>query len=242
MTESSPAGFPTTCWSLVARARDPGSPETRAALEALCQLYWFPIYSMIRRRGYRREDAEDLVQGLVAELLARGDLQAVQRSKGRLRSFLRAATAHYLANARERSLAVKRGGRIKQFSFDAAEAEERYGHDPSHDLTAERLFERQWALTLLERVVQRLQAEAEASGKGSLFGLLRPALQGDALAPSYREVGSALGLAEGTVRVAAHRYRARYRQLLREEIALSVDHPSEVDEEIVALLAAVAAR
>jgi RNA polymerase sigma-70 factor (ECF subfamily) len=243
MIESDPpASFPTTRWSLVARAGDRAAPEARAALEELCRAYWYPLYALMRRGGHPPEDAEDLVQGLLADLLERGDLTALDRSKGRFRSFLRAAAAHYLSNRRDRDRALKRGGGRKAVPLDLDDAEARYRLEPSHGLTAERLFERRWALTVLERVLRRLEAELEACGKAALFARLKPALQGDDLAPPFREVGTDLGMTEGSVRTAAHRLRARYRELLRDEVARSVDDPGDVDEEIAALLDALAAR
>jgi RNA polymerase sigma-70 factor (ECF subfamily) len=234
--------FPTTCWSRVVAAGDPAGPDARAALEALCRDYWYPLYAFIRRRGRSASEAEDLVQGFFTDLLERGTLVALDRSKGRFRAFLIAACAHFLANRRDHERAQKRGGGRKIFSHDQADAEGRYGREPAHDLTAERLYERQWALTLLGHVLDRLEAEAAAAGKGPLFARLRPALQGDALAPSYRDIGAALGLTEGAVRVAAHRFRARYRETVRAEVARTIDDPAAVDEEIGALLDALAAR
>lgn len=240
--EPSAARFPATDWGRIARAADPASPEARAALEGLCRDYWFPLYALFRRDGHPPEQAEDLVQGLLADLLERGDLAALDRSRGRVRSFLKAAAAHYLANCRDRDRALRRGGGRAIVGLDRDEAEGRYGREPAHDLTPDRLYERQWALTLLGRVLRRLEAEATAGGKAALFAQLRPSLQGDGAAPPGREVAAALGMTEGAVRVAAHRLRARYRALLREEVARSIDDPAAVDEEINALIAALAAR
>jgi DNA-directed RNA polymerase specialized sigma24 family protein len=239
--DPSVARFPTTCWSRVVRAGDRDDPAARAALEGLCRAYWFPLYAFARRRGLPSEEAEDAVQGLLADLIVRGDLAGLDPSRGRFRSFLRAACDHHLANRRDHDRAARRGGGRAAVPIDRLDAEGRYGREPAHGLTAERLFERQWALTLLGHVLGRLEAEAAEAGKAALFERLRPSLQGDHLAPSAREVGAATGLSEGAVRVAAHRLRARYRELLRGEVARTTDDPAAVDAEIAELMAALAA-
>jgi DNA-directed RNA polymerase specialized sigma24 family protein len=232
-----PARFPTTRWSRVIQAGDPADPGGRAALEDLCRDYWFPLYAFVRRRGATPPEAEDHVQGFLADLLERGDLATVRRSKGRFRTFLRAACDHYLSNRRDHDKAAKRGGNVVIVSVDRLDAESRYTREPSHELTAERLFERQWALTLLGRVLERLEAEA---GKTALFARLRPALQGEDLAASYAAIGAELGMSDGAVRVAAHRLRARYRELLREEVGRTTDERESVSDEIAQLMAALA--
>jgi RNA polymerase sigma-70 factor (ECF subfamily) len=209
-------------------------------LEDLCRDYWFPLYAFVRARGHSSHEAEDLVQGFLADLLERGDLARLDPAKGRFRSFLRAACDHYLANRRDHDRAAKRGGGVAIVSLDRCDAEGRYAREPAHELTPDRLFERQWALTLLGRVLERLEAEAVQAGKGDLFERLRPALQGDSLAPSARAIGDELGMSEGAVRTAGHRLRARYRELLREEVGRTTEDPAAVDEEIGALLAALA--
>lgn len=241
MSEHPASRFPTTCWSRIVAAGDPADPAARSALEGLCRDYWFPLYAFVRRRGHPPDAAEDLVQGFLADLLERGDLAGLDRSEGRFRSFLRASCAHYLANCRDHDRAQKRGGGWAIVPLDRLGAEGRYGREPSHGLTPERLFERQWALTLLERVLARLEVEAAAAGKVDLFARLRPALQGDELAPSSQDVAAELGMSAGAVRIAAHRLRARYRALLREEVARTTDDPAAVDREIADLLAALAA-
>jgi len=236
------ARFPTTRWSRVVRAGDPADPGARAALEDLCRDYWFPLYAFARRRELSPPEAEDLVQGFLADLLERGDLANVDRSKGRFRSFLRAACEHYLANRRDCDRAAKRGGDVTIVSIERLDAERRYDQEPAHELTAERLFERQWALTLLGRVLERLETELAQAGKAELFARLRPALQGDHLAPSHAAVGAELGMSDGAVRVAAHRLRARYRELLREEVGRTTDDPAAIDEEIAELMQALSGR
>jgi RNA polymerase sigma factor (sigma-70 family) len=234
------ARFPTTRWSRVVQAGDPADPDGRAALEELCGDYWFPLYAFVRRRGASPPDAEDQVQGFLADLLERGDLANVDRSEGRFRAFLRAACEHYLSNRRDYDRARKRGGDVTIVSIDRLEAESRYAREPSHELTAERVFERQWALTLLGRVLERLEAESGKGEKATLFVCLRPALQGEDLGCSYGAIGAELGMSEGAVRVAAHRLRARYRDLLREEVGRTTDVPTDINSEIADLLAAVA--
>jgi DNA-directed RNA polymerase specialized sigma24 family protein len=234
------ARFPTTHWSRVTAAADRVDPAARAALEDLCRDYWFPLYAFVRGRGHEAHDAEDIVQGFLADLLERDSLAELDRSKGSFRSFLRAACEHFLANQHDHNRAAKRGGGRKIISIDRLDAECRYGREPSHELTPERLFERQWAILLLERVLDRLEAESNRAGKTELFVALRPTLQGDSLAPPSSAIAAEIGMREGAVRVAAHRLRARYRELLREEVARTTGDLDEIDQEIADLLAALA--
>jgi RNA polymerase sigma-70 factor (ECF subfamily) len=238
MSEPPPAArFPSTCWGRILQAGDPAAPESRAALEALCRDYWYPLYAFVRRKGHDPETAQDLVQGLFASLLERDDLRALHPQRGRFRSFLMACCTHYLARHHQRERVARRGGGRVAVSIDALAAESRFGGEPAHDLTAERLFERRWALTLLDHVLAGLDAEMARSGKQALYERLRPALAGDEGAPSYAVVADDLGLSVGAVKMAAHRLRAKYRERLREEIARTVAEPSEIDAEIRDLLA-----
>jgi DNA-directed RNA polymerase specialized sigma24 family protein len=232
--------FPTTCWSRIAHAGDPSDPEAGAALERLCRDYWYPLYAFVRRQGFGPDDACDLVQGFLADLLERRDFAGADPERGRFRSFLRTACAHFLAHHRERDRALKRGGGQRVISIDLPAAEGRYGREPAHDLTADRLFERRWALDLLGLVLARLETEAIQSGKGELFTRLRPMLEGDDRSESYGEVGVAVGLSEGAVKVAAHRLRARYRDVLREEVGRTVATAAEVDAELGDLINSLA--
>jgi RNA polymerase sigma factor (sigma-70 family) len=236
----STAKFPTTQWSRVLRAGDPSDREGRDALEQLCRDYWYPLYAFARRRGLDREAAGDLVQGFLADLLERGDLTKADPSRGRFRSFLQTACSHFLSHAREHDRALKRGGGRAPVSIDMRSAEGRYINEPAHDLTAERLFERRWATVLLEHVLARLESEVHRSGKFALLVRLRPILEGDKLVESYKEIGDALQMSEGAVKVAAHRLRERYRQILREEVARTVADPAGVDAELADLLKALA--
>jgi len=188
----------------------------------------------VRRRGYNPSDAEDLTQGFFARLLQLESLADVRREKGRFRSFLLAGMNHFLSDQRDRALAKKRGARLT-ISLDSREAETRYGREPANTTTPERLFERQWALTLLETVVQRLRREYEAGGKGESFLELRFAITGDKSDVPYVELAERLEVSEEAVRVAVHRLRQRYRQLLREEIANTVTTEEEIVDELQSL-------
>ena len=240
MSESlPPAAFPTTHWSCVLRAGDPTDREGRDALEQLCRDYWYPLYAFARRQGLDREDAGDLVQGFLADLIERGDLTKADPARGRFRSFLRTACSHFLSHARDHDRAMKRGGGRAPFSIDLQDAEGRYINEPAHDLTAERLFERRWALVLLGHVLARLESEASRGGKSDLFAHLRPMLEGEDLSIPTKRSATSLQMSEGAVKVAAHRFRGRYRQILREEVARTVADPAEIDAEIADLLRAL---
>jgi RNA polymerase sigma-70 factor (ECF subfamily) len=231
--------FQTTRWGLILAARGGHATEARAALASLCGSYWYPLYAFVRRKGHDPETARDLVQGFFARLLEKGDLASVDRQKGKFRSFLMAACAHYLANQSDHDRAQKRGGGRAPISIDQITAEDRYDLEPAHDLTAERLFERHWALTLLDHVLGRLEVEMMRAGKSRLFEALRPALLGDAERTAYAEIAAGLGLSEEAARAAAHRLRRRYREILREEVANTLDDPAEVEAEIGALFTAL---
>jgi RNA polymerase sigma-70 factor (ECF subfamily) len=244
MTHSNPpAGFPTTCWSRVARAGDPGGPEARAALVELCEAYWYPIYAFIRRGGADAETALDRTQDYFARLLEGPVLAAADRSKGRFRSFLRADIAFFLAHARERAAAQKRGGGAAVLSIDARDAEGRYLREPADNaLTPDRLYDRAWAIGLLDVVLARLAREAAEAGQAGRFEVLQATLGGGRSAVSYAELAARLGTTEAAVQAAASRLRKRYRALLREQIAATLDDPTDaaVDAEIRDLFAALA--
>jgi RNA polymerase sigma-70 factor (ECF subfamily) len=215
-----------------------GGPEAEAALAALCEAYWYPLYAEARRRGLGAEDAGDLVQGFFARLLEKGDLAAADRTRGRFRSFLLAAFGHFLANERDRRHARKRGGGRRIVPLDPAEGESRYGQEPSHEDTPGRIFDRRWALALIDRALGRLKDECERGGKGALFETVKPALAGDRAA-SYAELAQSLGMTEGAIKTAVHRLRARCAALIREEVAQTVSSPEEIDEELGHLFAAL---
>jgi RNA polymerase sigma-70 factor (ECF subfamily) len=234
---AAPGRFATTHWSLILAAQDPAAPGAHEAMAELCRSYWYPLYAFIRRQGHDADEAQDLTQELFSRLLERDFLASINRDKGRFRSFLLAACKHFLANEHDRARARKRGGGRPILSLDLADAERRYTHELSHELTAEKLFERRWALTLLDRVLSRLGEEYTARGKGLLFEHLRVFLVGDGRTPAQMDVAAEMGLSPGAMRVAVHRLRQRYRELLREEIAGTLDDPARVDEEIAQLFA-----
>jgi RNA polymerase sigma-70 factor (ECF subfamily) len=221
----------------VVTAADRSAPGARDALAELCEAYWYPLYAFVRRRGHDPESAEDLVQGFLATLLERESLAAVDRSKGRFRSFLVASCSHYLSNRQDHERALKRGRGHAIVPIDVATAEDRYRREPAHELTPERLFERRWATTLLDHVLGRLESEMAAADKSAIFAALKPALLGSAERLSYARIAAELNCSEGAARGAAHRLRARYRTLLRGEVARTLDDPSAVDEEIRELFA-----
>jgi RNA polymerase sigma-70 factor (ECF subfamily) len=232
--------FATTRWSLVAAARDRAAPPARQALAELCRAYWYPVYAYVRRSGRGHAEAEDLTQEFFTRLLEKDALAAVDPARGRFRSFLLAACRHFLANQDARARARKRGGGRRPLPLDLAGAHDRYRREPAHADTPEKLFERRWALALLDEVLGGLRREYEAAGKGPLFALLKEHLTGDDPGLPHGEAARQLGTTEGAVKVAAHRLRRRYRELLRQEIAQTLADPAEVDDEIRSLFAALA--
>jgi RNA polymerase sigma-70 factor (ECF subfamily) len=229
--------FETTHWSIVLTARDRDAPEAEQALAALCAAYWYPIYAFIRRKGYDADESADLTQEFFARLLEKDYIKAVDRAKGRFRSFLVAACTHFLSNERDRAHALKRGGKRSLISIDVRDAEGRYRAEPAHELTAERIFDRRWAFTLLGRVLERLGEESRRAGKRPVYERLKVTLTGEEGAVPYARVGAELGMTEAAVKKAAERLRRRYRELLRAQIAETVADPGEVDDEIRDLFA-----
>jgi RNA polymerase sigma factor (sigma-70 family) len=219
--------FATTRWSLVAAAKDPAA---RQALAELCELYWYPVYAFVRRRGNSAADAGDLTQGFVARLIETAGIARADPDKGRFRSYLLGAVRHFLANEQDRAAARKRGGGRAIGSLDLADAERRYAAEPADDRTPEQLFERRWALTLLDGVLAGLRSEYAAAGQELMFDRLKSSLTGEG-AP-YSEAAAALGMTEGAVKIAAHRLRRRYRDRLRTAIAETVATPDDVEAEI----------
>ncbi len=224
--------FVTTHWSVVLAARDRNSPHSDAALETLCRTYWFPLYAFVRRLGHSPHDAQDFTQEFFARLLRKEYLNAAASEKGRFRTFLLVAIKRFLANEWNRQHAQKRGGTVTVVSIDQELAESRFAAEPAHHLQPDVLFDRQWALTLLERTLSRLHDEYVVSGRAKLFELLRGCLARDESALPYAEIAARLNLTEAAVKMAVQRLRARYREILRAEIADTVASPEEIEEEI----------
>lgn len=231
--------FATTHWSVVLTAQRSDSTHARDALASLCQTYWYPLYAFVRRQGHGPHDAQDLTQEFFARLLAKNYLADVTREKGKFRSFLLAALKHFLANERDRAQAAKRGGGHVFLSLNDTDAETRYLLEPADQMTADKIFERRWALTLLEQVLKRLRDEQARAGKEALYEHLKGCLTADQATAPYAELAATLHMTEGAVKVVVHRLRHRYRELLREEIAQTVAGPAEVEDEIRHLFAAL---
>lgn len=227
--------FATTHWTLVLQAGQRGGQQADAALGVLCEHYWYPLYVYVRRRVGDVHEAQDLTQAFFARLLEKNVLAEAERERGRFRSFLLTALKNFLANEWDREHTQKRGGRRQPLSLDFDSGESRLHLEPAHGLTPEKLYERQWTLTLLERVVTRLQEELTKSGKSRQFELLKQTLTGQRDESLYATAATELGLTEDAARQAAHRLRKRYRELLRDEVAQTVAEPGEVDEEIRSL-------
>jgi RNA polymerase sigma factor (sigma-70 family) len=228
--------FPTTLWTVVLHAGGDDAAQVRTALAHLCHAYWYPLYAFVRRRGYSPHDAEDLTQAFFTQLLEKHGLERVDPEQGRFRTFLLAALKNFLANEWDKAQTRKRGGGQKFVPLEQESAESRYQLEPSHDMTPERHFERQWALTLLDQVLATLRAEYLADGKADLFEELKTVLGGPI--GTYAEMAARLGRTEGAIKVAVHRMRQRYRELMRAQIAQTVND-GEVDDELRQLLAAL---
>ena len=208
-------------------------------MERLCQAYWYPLYAYVRRLGHSAHDSEDLIQGFFAQAIEKNYLASADQEKGRFRSFLLLALKRFMANEWHRNRALKRGSGQPAISLDALSAERRYALEPADGLSADKLFERRWALTLLETVLARLEAEQREAGRAKLFEELKPSLIGGGRGTPYSEIARALGLSEAAVKVAVHRLKRRYREILELEIANTVASPEQIAEERRHLLAAV---
>jgi len=211
----------------------------RSALEKLCETYWYPLYAYVRRGGATPEDARDLTQGFFASLIERRDFESLKKERGRFRAFLLASLQHYLANDFARRTTLKRGGGVLPLSLEIGGAEGRYRFEPVENETPQTLFERQWALTVIERALAELRKEWESASKAAEFEALKSCLLGDTPAGGYAAVAKEISSTEGAVRVAVHRLRRKFQKRLREEIAETVADPSEVDDEIRYLLRAL---
>lgn len=233
--------FPPTLWSVVLLAGQTSSEQSHEALATLCRAYWFPLYAYLRRQGKSPPDAEDLTQGFMLHLLEKDTLSRVQREKGKFRSFLLASLQYFLANERDKQQAQKRGGDAKFIELDHHHAEDRYLAELTDNADPAKVFERRWAMTLLERVLSRLETEFMEPGRRERFQELQVFLLGEPRSVSYVEVGKRLGIREGAVKVAVLRLRQRFGELLRAEIATTVATPEEVEEELRHLFATFSA-
>jgi RNA polymerase sigma-70 factor (ECF subfamily) len=227
-----PKAFYTTQWSLVGAAQSEPAHRTRArnALEELCRAYWYPLYAFARNRGYACSDAQDLTQSFFAQFIESGGFATANQDRGRFRTYLLGAMKHFLANEWHRARRLKRGGGQALLEWDALDPESRYQLEPQGSADPDAGFDREWALQLTTAALARLRAESEAQGKGILFTALQGSLTGQE--PPRSETAARLGMTEGAMKVAVHRFRKRYRELLRAEVAETVDDPSGVEDEM----------
>jgi RNA polymerase sigma factor (sigma-70 family) len=229
---NSHARFVTTHWSVVLAAGDKADSQCAAALQTLCRTYWYPLYAYARHRGTRAQDAEDLVQAFFVFLLEKDRLGSLVQDKGKFRSFLLTALKHFRTDQWKRDAAVKRGGGRRIFSLDMTDAEDRFLHEPVDAMTPDKLFEMNWAVTLLNTVFEQLQQEHQTQGKGEQFESLKFCLTGQRSGIPYAQLAEQLGVSESSLKVMVHRLRKRYRELLQQEIAHTVAGPQAVDEEL----------
>ncbi|MEJ2085512.1 MAG: sigma-70 family RNA polymerase sigma factor [Acidobacteriota bacterium] len=233
------ADFATTQWSKVLAAKDGTDTEARQALDYLCNAYWYPLYAYLRRRGQNPDQARDLTQAFFTELLEKHRLEAIDQSRGRFRSFLLASLRNFMSHELDKTQTLKRGGRVKTVSMDTAGAEIRYKMEPLEALTPEEIFERRWGLTMMERAMERLEAEYATKSEPSRFDSLKAYVTGWGSETPYKQAAKQLDMSEGAVKTAVHRMRTRYGQLLRDEIAQTLADPKEVDQELRHLLVAI---
>lgn len=231
--------FVTTQWSLVRAAGGADSAKSQTALEDLCRAYWYPLYGFIRRSGHPATEAQDLTQSFIVSLLSRDTFSLADPKRGRFRSFLLGSLNKFLVDEHRREQALKRGGGRQIFSFDAATAEQRYLNEPADTLTPEKSFQRQWALTVLERAQARVQKSYEDADKVALLEQLLPHLSRDQNRLPYREIAERLNLQENAVKIAAHRLKKKYRAALREELLQTLHSPDELDDELMRLFSSL---
>jgi RNA polymerase sigma factor (sigma-70 family) len=232
MPDPSFARFLTTRWTMVVAASRDSAPGSREALSQLCERYWQPLYSYARRQGYSVEQAQDLTQAFFARFLEKRDVQDADPGRGKFRSFLLSSFKHFLANEYDRERAKKRGGDQVMIALEVDAAEARYAAEPADELTPEMLFERQWALALIDRVMTTLRADLARSGKEATFDQLKGLLMGEKEEGGYAHIARALGTTEGALKVTVHRLRRKFQNALRAEITATVSDDSEIDEEI----------
>jgi RNA polymerase sigma-70 factor (ECF subfamily) len=228
--------FATTSWTQVLAAREAASSESRQALESLCRTYWYPLYAFVRRQGHGPEESRDLTQAYFAQLLEKGYLEDFDPSLGRFRVFLQVSVKNFLSKERDRAQAWKRGGHAQILSMTAEEVEGRYRYEPVDRLTPEEIFERRWALTLIERVMEKLGEGLSRAGRSEEFQQLKGFLTGDGPRVPYRQVAHELRTSEEAVKTSVHRLRQRFGVLLRQEIGETVSRPEEIDDEVRYLL------
>ncbi|MEM7013149.1 MAG: sigma-70 family RNA polymerase sigma factor [Verrucomicrobiota bacterium] len=236
--ESNQVRFTTTKWTDIFPDQPDDSVVRHDALTRLCQTYWYPLYAFVRQRGHDPHEAQDLTQGFFASLLAKDFLKSVAAEKGKFRTFLLAALKNYLANEWDRKTAQKRGGGQQIISIDAEDAESRFKLEPVDTMSADKIYERRWAMTVLDRALAALRAE---QSRVELYDALKTTITGERSEESYAEIGARLNLTEGAVKVVAHRLRKRYRELIREEISDCVSSVHEIEEELLNLFAALSA-
>ncbi len=239
MTYASGNIFATTRWTVVLAAGDRSTPQADVALEELCRTYWYPLYAYVRRHGHSREDAEDLTQAFFARLLEKNYLEGISSNGGKFRAFLLVALKRFLANEWDRANSQKRGGGAMPLSLDWQDADTRYQINPADNLSPDKLFDRAWAVTVLEHVITHLRDENNADGKAKIYEQLKQFLMAGKSDISYTEAARTLELSEGAVRVAVHRLRRRYRELLREEITQTLSDPAQAEEEMQVLFSAL---
>jgi len=229
--------FATTHWSLVVNAGRAQNTLARDALESLCQRYWLPLYSYVRRRGYTADDAQDLTQEFFTRLIEKDRLARADQHRGRFRSFLLSSLKNFLADEHDKASAQKRGGGAQPLSLEFETGETIYKVEPVNDVTPEQIYERRWALTLLDAVLAALREEHDTAGKMDLFQALRPCLVGDRTEQPYEQLAEKLGMSETAIKSAVHRLRKRYRELLRREIANTVSREEDIEDELRHLFA-----
>lgn len=232
--------FATTHWSVILAAGNQSSPDYQQALSNLYETYWYPLYAYLRRRGYHRQQAEDYTQEFFASLLERHSIEKADPKQGKFRSFLLASLKNFLSDEWDREKAQKRGGDRKLFSLDIDDGETRYISEPADDLTPEKLFERAWAISVLNQVMARLKAEYIDADKQQLFDHLKIYLTAEQDSIPYRDAAALLNMTEGAVRIAVHRFKKRYGEIVREEIAQTVATAEQIEEELCELFAALA--
>jgi len=240
-TRTDPAVFATTHWSVVLTAGQSELPEAAEALEKLCRAYWYPLYVYVRRQGQSPHDAQDLTQEFFARLLEKKYLRLADPDRGKFRAFLLKSLKHFLVNEWEKARALKRGGGQVVIPLDAELAESRYAAEPTQAMTLDEVYEKRWAVTLIEAVLAGLRENYAASGRLPVFETLKGFIWGELTTLSYAEVAPQLGLTEGAVKVAVHRLRGRYRERLRAEVGKTVATPGEVNEELQHLIAVLTA-